>query len=219
MPLLVGMGAYNTVHVSNLSELDAVNLMMSNAGESPVSTLEDLRNADAIQARQILLDASRSIQLEGWHFNTEHNVKLEVTKPTPGIIPVPNNSLRVDVSPFHAHDFLRRDIIQRGDRLYDMDNHTDLFTEDIIVSIVYLLPFEEMPEAARHYIAINAARRFRQAITGGDDGMGSLSQNDELRARNTLMREDLIGQDRGFLTYGRHTFMGHDIQRVLRRRL
>ena len=214
-------GAYSTVSVHAMTELDAVNMMLSNAGESPVDTLENSTHADAVQSRQVLLDASRDVQLEGWHFNTEHGVTLAVAKPTPGKIPVPVNALRVDVSPHTGKvgDYLNHDIIQRGSYLYDLTEHTDKFDHDITVTIVYLLPFEQLPEAARYYIAIKASRRFRQMIDGGDDGMGSLSQQDELRARNTLMREDSKGLDAGFLSPRNNTLIGHDLGRVLRRRL
>lgn len=214
-------GAYDTVSVHAMTELDAVNMMLSNAGESPVDTLENSINADAIQSRQVLLDASRDVQLEGWHFNTEHGVRLEVSEPTPGRIPVPVNALRVDLSPHTGRvgDYVKYDIIQRGEYLYDLTHHTDKFERPLFATIVYLLPFEQLPEAARYYIAVKASRRFRQMIDGGDDGMGSLSQQDELRARNTLMREDSKGLDAGFLSPRNNTLIGHDLGRVLRRRL
>lgn len=214
-------GAYGQVEVYYMSELDAVNMMLANAGESPVATLEETQNVNAVQARQVLYNASRDVQLEGWAFNTEYDVKLEVTKPTPGIIPVPKNAVMVFMSPYYNKpiEYANHNIVQRGNKLYDLKNHTDKFTDDIHVGIVYFLPFDELPERARYYITIKAARRFRQAITGGDDGMGSLSQADEMRARNNMTREDANTVKAGFLTPQRHTWLGHDIQRVFRRRL
>lgn len=220
MPRIID-GNYGAVKVQHMGELDAVNMALLNAGESPVSTLEDSLNVNALQSRQALWDSSRDVQLEGWHFNTEHDVKLEVARPKPNIIPVPKNALRCDVSPYYHAPvrYLLTDIIMRGDRLYDMRRHTDLFNDDVYVTIVYFLPFEQLPEAARYYIAVKAARRLRQSITGGDDGMGGLSQQDEMRARNTLMREDVSGMDMGFLTPRRNTWLGHDMARVFRRRV
>lgn len=220
MPMIIE-GNYGSVKLHKMNELDAVNMALLNAGESPVSTLDGTPNVNAIQSRQVLWDSSRDVQLEGWHFNTEYNFKLETTRPRPGIIPVPENALRVDVSPYYEQprDYITTDIIMRGDRLYDLKNHTDRFSHDVYVTIVYYLPFEQLPEAARYYVAIKAARRLRQSITGGDDGMGSISQLDENRARASLMREDTQGVDMGFLTPKRNTWLGHDINRVFRRRL
>ena len=221
MPIDSAHGAVGSVHVSHMTELDAVNMALTNAGEGPVSTLEDTLNVNALQSRKMLMDSSRDVQIEGWHFNTEYGVKLEVARPAPNIVPVPKNALRCDVSPHGkgARQYLERDIVMRGDRLYDLKAHTDRFDEDVYCTITYLLPFEALPETARWYIAVKAARRFRQSVTGGDDGMGSITAQDESRARNTLMREDVQGIDMGFLTPQHNTWLGHDMARVFRRRL
>lgn len=201
-------------------ELDAINMMLSNAGESPVSTLENPKNINAIQSRQVLYDSSRDVQLEGWLFNTEYNVKLEPDANTKQIW-LPKNTLRADITPYNCNglSYVAHDIVQRGNKLYDMNAHTDKFNHDVFVNIVYLLSYEELPEAARYYISVKAARRFRQMITGGDDGMGAISQQDEMRARTTLMREDLNGADRGYLSPRRNTLIGLTPARALRRRL
>ena len=210
-----------TVSVNHMTEHDAVNLMLMSAGETPIASLDDNRNADAIQARQTLKDVSREVQLEGWHFNTEHGVKLLPAPPVPGEIMVPANAIRADVSPLaDVSAYIRKDIIQRGNRLYDMENHTYLFEEPVTVTLTYFLPFEELPDSARAYISIKAARRFRVNVTAGDDGASMISREDEARARTTLMREHLLGADLGFNTPNRNTLLGHSsIGRVTRRRL
>ena len=86
--------------------------------------------------------------------------------------------------------------------------------------MTYFLPFEELPDAARYYIAVKAARRFRMNITGGDDGASSISREDEARARATLIREHLNGADLSFISPHRNTVIGRtSIGRILGRRL
>ena len=207
-----------SVSVGPMTEHDAVNLMLTAAGETPLASLDDNRNADAIQARQTLKEVSREVQLEGWHFNTERDVML-LPSPT-GEISVPANAIRVDVEPHNVAAYTSSDIIQRGRRLYDLRGHTYIFTEGVPVIVTYFLPFEELPDSARFYIAVKAARRFRMNITGGDDGASSVSQADEARARATLIREHLNGADLSFISPHRNTAIGRSsIGRVLGRRL
>lgn len=207
-----------SVSVGPMTEHDAVNLMLTAAGETPLASLDDNRNADAIQARQTLKEVSREVQLEGWHFNTEQDVTL-LPSPT-GEIAVPANAIRVDVEPNNVAPYSNSDIIQRGRRLYDLRGHTYVFTEGVPVIVTYFLPFEELPDAARYYIAVKAARRFRMNITGGDDGASSISREDEARARATLIREHLNGVDLSFISPRRNTVIGMaSIGRILGRRL
>lgn len=209
-----------SVTVSPMTELDAVNIMLASAGNTPLSTLENTLNADAVQARHTLFWSSRDVQLEGWHFNTEHNVTLLPIPPTPGIIRAPNNAIRVDIDINQVGAYSSTDVILRKGNVYDMKNHTFLFNEGITTTITYLLPFEELPDAARAYIATKAARRFRMHVTGGEDGAYSISKEDEARARASLVREDLLGQDLNFISPNRNSYIGHtSIGRVLRRRL
>lgn len=204
---------------SLMTEHDAVNLMLTAAGETPIASLDDNRNADAIQARQTLTAVSREVQLEGWHFNTEYGVMLSPS-PANGEIVVPANAVRVDIEPEHTSAYLHHDIVQRGRRLYDMARHSYVFTEGIPVTLTYFLPFDELPDTARSYIAVKAARRFRMNVTGGDDGASSLSKTDEALARALLVREHLNGSDLSFISPHRNTFIGRtSIGRVLRRRL
>ena len=221
----IPMTLYNqTVVLQPMKELDAVNTMLLVAGESPVDTLDGVvLNVDAIQARQALSATSRDVQVEGWHFNTEYNVRLLPSPPLPGEVVVPENALRVDVSPYgdSTSSYIENiDVVQRGFRLYDLTNHTYKFSAPLHATVVTFLSFEELPDAARNYITIKAARRFLVSVSGGDAGMAAFSQQDESRARASLVREDVTGSDRGFLSPSRrNTLVGLDVGRLLRRHI
>lgn len=56
----------------SISELDAINEMLTSTGGSPLSSIDDVADLeDASIARQTLHNISRELQSEGWHFNTE----------------------------------------------------------------------------------------------------------------------------------------------------
>lgn len=161
------------------TELEAINLMLSVIGESPVNTVTDSGVVDAVVARQILSQASRECQLIGWHWNIETNYELAAT--TDGELMLPTNCLRVDTTGYDEG----LDLVQRGNRLYDRTNHTYNVGRSVKVEMIVLLPFEELPEAARSYITIRAARQFQERMVGSEV-LQAFNSRDELRAMAIL---------------------------------
>jgi len=148
--------------LSTTTKLQAVNTMLSAIGEPPVNTLSSQR-ADSNIAEQILDEVSRDVQGYGWHFNTEHNVTL--SPDTNGNIYVSENTVRVDVDPYR---YTELDIVLRGNRLYDRVSNSYVFSGSVAVERVVLLEFNEMPDAARNYITIRAARIFCDRMLGSE---------------------------------------------------
>ena len=60
------------------TKLDAVNIMISVIGESPVNTLGGTSAVPVtvVQAESVLNETSKAIQSEGWHYNTEYDYPL-----------------------------------------------------------------------------------------------------------------------------------------------
>jgi hypothetical protein len=158
--------------------LEAVNLMLSTIGEAPVSTVENSGVLDAVAARQQLSVINREVQTRGWHWNTEENVTITPSHPD-GFIILPSNTLRVDASDVDI------DAVQRGNRLYDRKNRTYQFSRPVTVDLILLLPFEELPEAARFYITIRAARKFQEGVLGSPE-LSQFTLRDEIMAKATL---------------------------------
>lgn len=179
--------------LTKTTELDAVNIMLSTIGESPINSLEAVSGvADAVIARQVLNEIAVQVQEEGWHFNVETNFVLTPAYPSKEIF-VPENCIEVD-----AED-TRIDVAMRGNRLYDRINHTYEFEKELKCNIVLLLPFEEMPQAARHYVTIRAARTFQQRVVGSQV-LGAFTEKDEMRARLALRRFEAKTADYNMLT-------------------
>lgn len=143
--------------------LEAVNQIIATIGEPPVNSVEDNGVIDAVMALQALSAVNRAVQLKGWHWNTEENYPIAATYPE-GELRLPKNTLKVDTSGADGD----LDLIHRGQRLYDRKNHTFQIGRSVKVDIVFLLPFEELPEAARTYITVKAARRFNEGQIGSE---------------------------------------------------
>lgn len=143
--------------------LEAVNQIIATIGEPPVNSVEDNGVIDAVMALQALSAVNRAVQLKGWHWNTEENYPIAATYPE-GELRLPKNTLKVDTSGADGD----LDLVHRGQRLYDRKNHTFQIGRSVKVDIVFLLPFEELPEAARTYITVKAARRFNEGQIGSE---------------------------------------------------
>lgn len=161
------------------TELEAVNVLLACAEESPVVSLDDAGLVDVAMAQSTLSEVSRAVQKRGWHFNSEKDYPL--TRDDSNHIPVPANTAKLKP----ARDFRDLEIAHRGTKLYDLKNHTYVFTKDIKVDAVFILPFDELPEAARHYIAVRAARIFQARVLGSET-LFKFTEVDEAQALDDL---------------------------------
>lgn len=168
--------------ITPTSELEAVNECLENIGQSPVSTISGDLGVDTQIALNFVRKGTRELQSGGWYWNTEKNFPL--TPNGDGNILLPSNTLSVRVT----GNSINRDIIQRGVRLYDRKNFSYTFSGVIYVEMTVGLPFEELPETARRYIALRAARIFQDRIEGGANTDDS---NDEMQAMSNLQADQL----------------------------
>lgn len=163
-----------------LSELDAVNIALGCVGQPAVSSLTSSGNAAVADAKRVLDEVSREVQELGWGFNTEQDYPL--LRAVDGTITAPANTLKLfETQPSTTVN----QPVLRGLRVYDKLNHTYVWTKDLRVTITLLLDWADLPQAARSYIAIRAARRF-QTRTFGSDTKHKFSEGDEYMAKAAL---------------------------------
>ena len=179
--------------VAETTELECINIMLAAIGEAPINSLVGTLPVDARIAQSTLTEVNKSVQSEGWSFNTETDVTL--TRDGSNHVNLPSNVLRVDAN-IHQHPTI--DPIQRGLKLYDRQNNKYEFEEDLICTVVYFRDFNEIPEPARYYMNIKAARLFVDRLVG-DQGLRTYTQQDEVRARAILMETDLANGDHNML--------------------
>ena len=171
--------------LKHMTDIQAVNMMLTTIGEQPIKNLNDNAGLqDASIAQDILHSTSRQVQSKGWIFNTD----LQVTK-TPngkGKFVVDPNILRVDST--SKKRSTTEDIVERAGFLYDRENNTDVFASDatVVVDEITFLPFNSLPEVARRYIAVKAARIFHDRIVGSGE-LHRFFQEDELTAWAELL--------------------------------
>ena len=180
--------------VAATTELECINIMLAAIGEAPINTLTVTLPVDAVTAQKTLAEINKDVQNEGWSFNQEFNVVL--TRDGSNQIALGTDILKVDANVF---DHPTIDVIQRGLKMYDRKNNTYVFDTDLTCNITYFRNFDEIPESARRYINIRAARVFVDRLVG-DDGLRTYTAQDEARARANLMENDMDNADHNVLT-------------------
>ena len=179
--------------VAATTELECINIMLAAIGEAPVNSLTGTVPVDVRMAQSTLTEVNKQVQSEGWSFNTELDVTL--TRDANNNVVLGTDVLRVDAQ---THDHPSIDPIQRGLKLYDRKNNTFVFDEDIRCTVVYFRSFDELPEQARSYMTIKAARIFVDRFVS-DQSLRTYTEGDEIRARSVLMETDLSNADHNML--------------------
>ena len=178
--------------LSRTSFLEAVNRVLQMFGEAPVNSLQGQFGL-AKQAEDSLNDVSRTLQTEGWSFNTDLEKTLE--RNSSNEIELSSNVSRVVVDNLEYPDI---DVVQRGDKLYDRRNNRYTFDEDLIVDMTTILEWDLLPEHARQYITIKAGRQLQEAIIGSSD-LTKLNLTQELEARSAFLEEETTKTEHSML--------------------
>mgnify|MGYP003624713670 FL=1 len=156
---------------TSMTELEAVNVLLTTIGEAPVNTLDGNQVTDVSIAKQVLNEVSREVQAQGWHFNTEQNVPL--TPDTLSNIVIPADTARID-----ARDF---NVVVRENKLFNLTDRTFAFVSKILVDIIYYQDFANLPQQAKNYITTRAARIFADR-TLNSETIHKMTSRDEQRA-------------------------------------
>tara|TARA_B100000700_G_C15046748_1_gene858317 strand:- start:3344 stop:3961 length:618 start_codon:yes stop_codon:yes gene_type:complete len=192
---------------SRTSELEAVNTILSAVGEPPINSLDEQKNADAAIARNILNEVSREVQTHGWHFNTQQKVKLSPS--TDSHIVLDDSVVRVDIENIAGGTYNSTDITQRGNKLFNRTDNTYVFSNDVEATVIYLLGWGELPEPARRFVTVRAARIFQDRMVGSQ-AHHAFSREDESRARALL--KEFEGE-----TADHSIFDNYDVYRIVNR--
>ena len=190
-----------------MTELEAVNTLLSVIGEAPVDKLSDIVTneiTDSALARRTLNEVSRDVQAEGWSWNTDQNVELAKTSIDEFVLP--SNALSCLFSPNRYPD---KQYVVRGLKVYNRAKRTFAFGGDItspliVDHVISQLAWSEVPHAAQQYIVIRAARIYSDRYLNSN-AIYTYTAQDEEYARAMLIRDEerhldnnmLWGNDRG----------------------
>ena len=186
-----------TTQLNTDTELSAVNSILGSIGQSPITAinLTNLQDPEIALVHNILMEVTKDVQNEGWHFNQEEHVSR--SPDANGNFLIPNNYLRFDVSD-GLYD-RTRDVVKRNGKLYDKVEHTDVFSNQLYFDITYLFDFEDIPSAIQRYIIARASVRAATQVVSNSD-LVQLLQLEEAKTLATAKEYDC--------EQGDHTFFG-----------
>lgn len=196
-----------------MTELEAVNKLLSVIGEAPIDKLADTTTneiSDASLARKTLQEISRDVQSEGWLWNTETDVPLSVNND--GEYDLPSNALRANFSP---NRYPTSQYIVRGLRVYDRAARTYNIGASndnapvVVDHMVLELPWDELPHPAQDYITIRAGRIYSDRFINSNV-IYSFSVQDEEYSRAQLVRAEESSLSNNLL-WGNDRSMGQGI--------
>lgn len=184
-----------------MTELEAVNILLSVIGEAPVDKLADTTKneiTDASLARRTLNEVSRDVQSEGWGWNTNHNVDINVDAGNEFVIS--DDTL---VCVFYPDAYPDMRYVQRGNRIWDrFENKFDFGSTDFnklcINEMVMQLDWDLIPHAAQQYAVIRAARIHSDRFVNSN-AVYIYTAADEEYARAMLMRGEERHQESNLL--------------------
>jgi hypothetical protein len=185
--------------VAEMTKLEAVNLMLSLVGQTPVETLGSGANAIVAMAENILNEVDRETQAMGWWFNTEKSVLYSPNK---------QNNVELGSDIFHVDSAtktvggrggLNKNYTKRGGKLYNLEDHTFTFTSDVSLDVIKALDWLDTPMLFRNFVAKRGGRILVERYLG-DGNLITSAADQERRAHEAMTFENSRQSDRNFLT-------------------
>jgi hypothetical protein len=182
--------------------LEAVNIVLMNIGEQPVSTLENQQVLEARTAEATILEMHKEGQTRGWSWNSERDYPF--LRSAGGEIVVPTNLISWQPDPY---EFQHRYQL-RGQRVYDKQSRSyQIEVPQLPADVVWLLPWNECPEAYNRWSLIRAARVFSARTIGDANGVQYTFADEQqalielLRVENTQEAPNMITGRQRFPTF------------------
>ena len=170
------------------TKIEAINTMLSVIGEAPVSSIGTNATGDVAIAKNILDEVLKEVQSRGWYWNTEF--KVNFAKDTEGNIAVPGNVARVVADPTVSSNHYS----VRNGLLYDLTEHTSVFTDDVSLTAIYFLEWEELPEVGKRFVMIKAGRVFQDRVLSSPQ-LNAFTLRDEMIALADLKNAEMEVSD------------------------
>ena len=180
------------------TELSAVNSILGSIGQAPVTNL-NFTNPEIEFIYNLLKESNVEVQSEGWVYNREDHYPF--TPDSNKHISVPNNVLRMDVC--EEEVYRTTDVVKRDGKLYNKVKHTFEFDEPLDMNVVWLFPFEDLPQPFKRLIVARASVRAAVQLVSNPTLVELLGQQ-EGYARAVVTEYECNQGDHNFLG------MGHD---------
>ena len=175
---------------TKLDKLAAVNIVLSNIGQAPVTTIDN-DNPMVAMASNIIDEVTNSCQSEGWVFNKESDYPF--TPDSNNEIGIPENVLQLDSGYYSDIEA----VIRRG-KLYDKRSHSYTFTTQQSLDVVWLVDFNDMPDAFKQYVAMRSANLFAGRSVGSAEAV-RFGEREEAQARAAMIEYETSQGDYNML--------------------
>lgn len=163
-----------------ITELDAINQILSAIGSDPVMSLEDNLDMDVVNARRLLKETSRYIQRQGWDFNKTTRTL------TPAVdtkrIAWDNTVISLSSSDGNVY-------VKRGEWLYNLTDDTYEFSKPIEVTVIYGVDFEDLPDCFKTYVTAKTALDFQSRY------FGDTTVSQDLQLALQMAYQDIVKYD------------------------
>ena len=194
--------------------LDAVNICLENIGEQPVDTLDNEQIQDARVAQRTCLEVHKEGQTKGWSWNTDFSYPFARDSAT-GEIRVPQEVVGFSVNRYQYNGRFQL----RGQRVYDLLKRTyiiDSQVTELAADVIWLLSWDDVPEAFNRWVTIRAARIFSDRSLGSE-ALFKYTAKDEGDAKAELERIEMEQEQANMLT-GSYAFPTYEPNRGLMNR-
>ena len=190
------------------SLLDAVNICLENIGEQPVDSLDNEQIQDARVAQRTCLEVHKEGQTKGWSWNSEYSYPFSRDAVT-GMIMVPEAVVGFSVNRYQYGGRFQL----RGQKVYDLLNRTFVIDDQITelaADVIWLLAWDDVPEAYNRWVTIRAARIFSDRSLGSE-ALFKYTAKDEADAQAELERIELEQEQSNMLSgpYAFPTYQPH----------
>ena len=179
------------------SLLDAVNICLENVGEQPVDTLDNEQIQDARVAQRTCLEVHKEGQTKGWSWNSEYNYPFTRDAQS-GMIVVPEAIVGFSVNRYQYNGRFQL----RGQKVYDLLKRTFIIDDQITelaADVIWLLAWDDVPEAYNRWATVRAARIFSDRTLGSEQ-LFKYTAKDEADAQAELERIELEQEQSNMLT-------------------
>jgi hypothetical protein len=173
--------------------------MLALVGEDAVNSLVTNVTAEVALAIRTLTEVNRQLQARGWQWNIE--TEVTITANGDSKFPWQQDWIRVDTDRGRYSDV---DLVRRGAFLFNAERrkNTEVFTHGTLkVNIVRYLSWVTLPETARQYMLIKAARIFCNRVMG-DEVRAGYAKLDEDDAWRNLLEAETEQADYNFMATG-----------------
>lgn len=164
-----------------LTELEAMNQILSVTGDAPVSSINSTYD-QAVIARRILLEISKEKQAQGYWFN-ELDEQL-ILQDSNGEVNLPSETIRVDVPRDKGY------LVQRGLKVFNKVLNTYKIDEDVYLNIVIELDWALLPQSFRQAVVSYASIRYNTEYFGSTEVSSTLV--DDVQAKEIVLQEEDI---------------------------